>query len=59
MKVIINFPESEEDMAALKERANEFHAILMIEKIKQLHITDASKQKLLGRIVEYFKEKSA
>lgn len=57
MKVFVNLPELEEDKEELENRVANFHATLLIEKIKQLHINDASKKKLLDLILKDIKEK--
>lgn len=57
MKVIVNFPKLEEDKEKLENRVANFHATLVIEKIKLLEISDVSKKKLLDLILKYVKEK--
>lgn len=57
MKVIVNLPELEEDKKELENRVADFHATLLIEKIKQLNINDVSKKKLLDLILKDLKEK--
>ena len=57
MKVIVNLPELEEDKKELENRVADFHATLLIEKIKQLNIKDASKRELLNSILEHLKDK--
>lgn len=57
MKVIVNLPELEEDKKELENRVADFHATLLIEKIKQLNISDASKKELLNSVLEHLKEK--
>lgn len=57
MKVFVNLPELEEDKEELENRVANFHATLLIEKIKQLNINDASKKKLLDLILRDVKEK--
>ena len=56
MKVFVNLPELEEDKEELENRVANFHATLLIEKIKQLHINDTSKKKLLDLISQYVKK---
>lgn len=56
MKVFVNLPELEEDKEELENRVANFHATLLIEKIKQLHINDASKKKILDSILKEIKE---
>ena len=57
MKVIVNLPELEEDKIEFESRTADFHATLLIEKIKQLHIDNTSKQKLLNLVLEHLKGK--
>ena len=57
MKVFSNFPELEEDIIELENRVADFHATLVIERIKQLNINDKTKEKLLQMILEDLKEK--
>ena len=57
MKVIVNLPELEEDKKELENRVANFHATLLIEKIRQLNINDASKKKILDLILKDVKEK--
>lgn len=57
MKVFVNFPDLEEDKEELENRVANFHATLLIEKIKQLNISDASKKELLNSVLEHLKEK--
>ena len=57
MKVIVNFPELKEDKEELENRVANFHATLLIEKINQLNINDASKKKILDLILKDVKGK--
>ena len=57
MKVIVNLPEIEEDKEELENRVANFHATLLIEKINQLNINDASKKKILDLILKDVKGK--
>lgn len=57
MKVFVNLPELQEDKEELENRVANFHATLLIEKIKQLDINDASKKKLLNLIFKDIKER--
>ena len=57
MKVFVNLPELEEDKIELENRVATFHATLLIEKIKQLHIDDISKGKLLNMALKHLEEK--
>lgn len=58
MKVFVNLPELEEDKIELQNRVAEFHAILLVEKIKQLNISDVNKKKVLKEILKNLKEKA-
>lgn len=57
MKVFVNLPVLEEDKKILENRVADFHATLMIEKIKRLKINDNSKQKILELLLNKIKEK--
>lgn len=57
MKVFVNLPELEEDKKELENRVADFHATLLIQKIKQLNISDVSKKELLNSVLEHLKEK--
>ena len=57
MKVFVNFPELEEDKVELENRVANFHATLLIEKIKGLNINYASKKKILDLILKDVKAK--
>lgn len=57
MKIFVNLPELEEDKEELENRVANFRATLLIEKIRQLNINDASKKKLLDLILKDVKEK--
>ena len=57
MKVFVNLPELEEDKEKLENRVADFHETLLIEKIKQLNISDVSKKKLLNSVLEHIKDK--
>lgn len=56
MKVFVNLPELEEDKEELENRVANFRATLLVEKIRELHISDASKKKLLDLILQYVKK---
>ena len=51
MKVFVNLPDLEKNKEELENRVANFHATLLIEKIKGLNINDASKKKLLDLIL--------
>lgn len=57
MKAIVNLPTDEEAKKELGERVAKFHAILVHEYIKRLDLNDASKKKLLNKVIEYFEDK--
>ncbi len=52
MKVFVNLPELEEDKKELENRVANFHATLLIEKIRELNIRDSSKKKILDLILK-------
>ena len=56
MKVFVNLPELEEDKEELENRVANFHATLLIEKIRGLNVNDISKKKLLNLILKELKE---
>lgn len=56
MKVFVEFPDTEEGINELEDRVAEFHATLLIEKLKQLKISGKSKKKLLNLILEHLEE---
>lgn len=58
MKVIVNFPKESDGLNELEDRVAEFHAILVVEKIKQLSITDDDKEKMLRLVLDNLKNKS-
>lgn len=49
MKVYVNFPE---DTDELENRLADFHANLIIEKIKNMDISNSSKKEVLNSILE-------
>lgn len=55
MKVIVNLPQTDEDIKQLEQRVADFHATLLIEKIKQLDLTDKDKDKILNLILNKIK----
>lgn len=57
MKVFVNLPELEEDKEELENRVANFHATLLIEKVRELNINDTSKKKILDLILKDVKEK--
>ena len=57
MRVFVNLSELEEDKEELENRVANFHATLLIEKIRQLNISDVSKKKILDLILKDVKEK--
>ena len=56
MKVFVNLPELEEDKEELENRVANFHATLLIEKIRGLHISDRAKKKILDLILKDVKK---
>lgn len=57
MRVFVNLPELAEDKEELENRVANFHATLLIEKIRELNVSDASKKKILDLILKDVKEK--
>ena len=57
MRVFVNLPELAKDKEELENRVANFHAILLIEKIKGLNINDTSKKKILDLILKDVKGK--
>ena len=57
MNVFVNLPQTIECKQELAKRVADFHAILMMKKIKNLKIDDNSKRKIFSLILEHFKEK--
>lgn len=57
MKVFVNLPELKEDKEELENKVANFHATLLIEKIRGLNINDRAKKKLLDLILKDVKEK--
>lgn len=53
MKLFVNLPEDNEE---LENRIADFHATLLIEKIKQLNINDEHKKKVLDLTLENIKK---
>lgn len=52
MKVFVNYPEN---INELNSKVAEFHATLLLEKIKQTNVDDKTKQELLDKILEQLK----
>ncbi len=57
MKVFVNYPEDADKKTEFEDRVADFHATLLIKKIQDLHISDASKRKVLDLILQDLKEK--
>lgn len=57
MKVFVNLPETEEAKIELENRVANFHATLIIEKIKQLNVNDTYKKEILNLILQDLKDK--
>lgn len=55
IKAFVNFPE---DMSELEDRVAAFHATLLVEKIKQLHIDDKSKKKLFNLMLNDLQQRN-
>ncbi len=54
----VNLPQTPEEKKELAKRVAEFHATLMLEKIKKLNISDASKEKVLNLVLDYLQEEA-
>lgn len=54
MKVIVNYPERNDDKMAFEERVATFHATLLIEKIKHLNASDISQKEVLNLLINLF-----
>lgn len=57
MRVFVNLPEPEEDKEELENRVANFHATLLIEKIRGLNISDRAKKKILDLILKDVKKR--
>lgn len=57
MKVIVNLPTTEDGKKLLGSKIAEFRAFLLVEKIKSLKVSDASKKKILNSVLEHIIEK--
>lgn len=55
MKIIVNYPELEEDKLELENRIADFHATLLLERINQLNIRDKFKRDLLNKVLDHLK----
>ncbi len=58
MRVIVNFPKETEAINELETRVAEFHATLVLEKIKQLNINDEDKEKVLKMVLDELYQKA-
>ena len=58
MRVIVNFPKETEAITELENRVAAFHATLVVEKIKQLDLSDEDKEKVLKLVLEDLEHKS-
>jgi len=57
MRVLVNLPELEEDKSEFENRLADFHAKLLIERIKQYNINDKEKKKLLNMFLKHLEDK--
>lgn len=57
MKVFVNLPDTKENKIELENRVANFHATLLIEKIRQLNVNDTYKKELLNLILQDLKGK--
>lgn len=55
MKVIVNYPTDKEAIDNLYDRIAEFKAILMVENIKRLNISDKGKRKIVKEMISGLK----
>lgn len=55
MKIFVNLPQTDEDIKQLEQRVADFHATLLIEKIRQLDIAEKDKDKILNLILDKIK----
>lgn len=51
MKVFVNLPDTANGKKLLASRVADFHATLMLEKIKKLKYNDTSKDKILSLVL--------
>lgn len=55
MKIIVNSPDKD-NSNILENRIADFHAILLIERIKKLNTSDKNKKEVLKSIENYLKD---
>ena len=51
MRIFVNFSTEKDDIIELENRVANFHATLLVEKIKQLKINDSSKENILNSVL--------
>lgn len=56
MKVLVNYSSEAKNELDFENRVSNFHAILIVQKIKNLNIDDNSKKQLLNSILEKLKK---
>jgi len=52
MKIKVNYPSEQSDIDLLKERIAEFKAILYIESINNLNVSDETKKEILTNLIQ-------
>lgn len=53
MKVIVNYPQSKEDIELLEDNVATFKATLILESIKKLNIPDERKKQVLKDVLNH------
>lgn len=53
MKVIVNYPQSKEDIELLEDNVATFKATLILESIKNLNIPDERKKQVLKDVLNH------
>ena len=52
MKIKINYPSDESDIKVLEDNIAEFKAILFIESIEKLNVSEDSKKEILKNLIK-------
>lgn len=53
LKVIVNYPQSKEDIELLEDNVATFKATLILESIKKLNIPDERKKQVLKDVLNH------
>lgn len=53
MKVIVNYPQSKEDIELLEDNVATFKATLILESIKKFNMPDERKKQVLKDVLNY------